>query len=136
MADFGDTIVKGNLEIYDNTDFVDAVHPVGSIYISTSSVNPGTLLGVGTWSAYAEGRVLLCDTSAGTGGESEHELTINEMPKHDHGAVAPKYTDGGTYDSASTVNSTEYTYTGYTGSGNAHNNLQPYIVAYIWERTE
>src|SRR3990167_9616028 len=33
--------------------------PVGSVFISVVSTNPGTLLGYGTWSAFAAGRVLV-----------------------------------------------------------------------------
>ncbi len=33
------------------------VYPVGSIYISVNSTNPGTSLGVGTWVAFGAGRV-------------------------------------------------------------------------------
>lgn len=42
---------------------LQALYPVGSIYSSTVSTNPGTLFGFGTWVAYAAGRVLI-----GTGG--------------------------------------------------------------------
>ena len=33
--------------------------PVGSVFISVVSTNPGTLLGYGTWSAFGAGRVLI-----------------------------------------------------------------------------
>jgi hypothetical protein len=37
---------------------VDAIYPVGSIYINaTNAANPATLLGVGTWVAFGAGRV-------------------------------------------------------------------------------
>jgi hypothetical protein len=40
------------------TATLEAVYPVGSIYINaTNSTNPGTLLGFGTWSAFGAGRV-------------------------------------------------------------------------------
>jgi len=71
-------------------------YPVGSLYISTDSTNPGNKWG-GSWSAYAQGRVLVgvgtgCDTngtcwgfSAGqTGGEFTHRITVSELPYHRH----------------------------------------------------
>jgi hypothetical protein len=35
------------------------IYPVGALYFATVSTNPTTLLGFGTWSAYAKGRVLI-----------------------------------------------------------------------------
>lgn len=75
---------------------------------------------VGVGSGYALGS---------TGGEAKHTLTVNEMPKHDHGAV---YTGNAT---TSNKKYAWYTTTGdkigyqvmETGSGAAHNNMQPYI---------
>ena len=43
------------------------VYPVGSIYFNMAvSTNPATLLGMGTWVAYGEGRVLVGKESSGT----------------------------------------------------------------------
>lgn len=36
-----------------NAAIIDACYPVGAIYMSTSSINPGTALGSGTWEAYS-----------------------------------------------------------------------------------
>lgn len=68
------------------------IYPVGSIHISTSSTNPGTAFGFGTWSAFGEGQVLVgldstdteFDTAEETGGEkgvaSTTTGTTNLMP--------------------------------------------------------
>jgi hypothetical protein len=62
------------------TDALQAVYPVGSIYINaTSSSNPNTLLGFGTWTAFGAGRVMvglngsdaLFDTAEETGGSAD-----------------------------------------------------------------
>jgi hypothetical protein len=62
------------------TATLEAVYPVGSIYINaTNSTNPGTLLGFGTWSAFGAGRVPvgfnasdpLFDTAEETGGSKD-----------------------------------------------------------------
>lgn len=66
--------------------------PIGSVFISVVSTNPATLLGFGTWAAFAAGRVLVgldagqteFDTVEETGGEKTHTLTASEMPVHTH----------------------------------------------------
>lgn len=40
-------------------DVIDTLYPVGSLYTSTLSTNPGTLLGRGTWAAFGAGRVMV-----------------------------------------------------------------------------
>lgn len=59
---------------------LSALYPVGSIYTNaTSSTNPGTLLGFGTWTAFGAGRVMvgfdsgnaLFDTAEETGGSAD-----------------------------------------------------------------
>lgn len=65
----------------------DIIYPVGSIYMTTSSANPGTVFG-GTW-AKIQDRFLLGSGSsraAGeTGGSSTYSLTVSNMPSHNHG---------------------------------------------------
>ena len=69
------------------TAFVQAaialLYPVGSIYTNaTSSTNPGTLLGFGTWTAFGAGRVMvgfdsgnsLFDTAEETGGSANSSV--------------------------------------------------------------
>lgn len=86
------------------TETINAVYPVGSIYMSVNSTNPSTLFG-GTW-ARLEGRFLIgagtnmrtnTNTTFGslgvgepdfangeTGGQYYHKLGIDEMPEHHH----------------------------------------------------
>ena len=70
-----------------NVNVALAAYPIGSIYMSTNSTDPGTLFG-GTWQALNEGRVLIGASAshpAGeTGGEETHTLTTREMPSHSH----------------------------------------------------
>lgn len=127
------------------------VYPVGSIYINASDgTNPGTLLGFGTWVAFGAGRVPVgidatqteFDTAEETGGAKTHTLTISEMPSHTHNLGSKDSTagDGGAFneefieDPADTSNGPNVT-SSSTGGGSAHNNLQPYIVVYMWKRT-
>jgi hypothetical protein len=82
-------VMDANGDIKDGlTAMIDLVYPVGSIYTSTASTNPGTLFGVGTWVATGEGRVLVGEgtgggatyTAAATGGSKDAVLV-----SHSHG---------------------------------------------------
>ena len=82
-----------------SASIVDMVYPVGSIYMSTASTNPGTLFPGTTWEAYAQGRVLIgagtgtdsrserkTFAAGSTGGEYNHQLTVGELATHGHSA--------------------------------------------------
>ena len=68
-------------------------YPVGSIYMSVNSTNPGTLFG-GTWTRIQDTFLLAAGssyTAGDTGGAAshvhttqDHTLTVNEMPSHNH----------------------------------------------------
>ena len=123
---------------------LQAVYPVGSIYINAAvATNPGTLLGFGTWAAFGAGRVIVglnasdsdFDTAQETGGTKTHTLTIDEMPAHTHDVtMSTSDTDNNNLSEGDTSGTSSFT-TSSTGGGQAHNNLQPYIVAYMWRRT-
>lgn len=97
----------------------------------------------GTAWAAIEGAFLLGSSSThaigSTGGEETHTLTVDEIPPHSHSfnAGATCFADGGTNDVSQVAGSRNYQYLaiGNTGGGQAHNNMPPYKVVYIWERT-
>jgi microcystin-dependent protein len=142
---YKESVSSSDLNTYVRDNFIaliDMFYPIGTIYTNkTVSTNPATLLGFGTW-VEIQGRVIVgVGTSdryfavSETGGESTHVLITAELASHRHGASS----DGGTDNSSgsyfrresgnvATIN------TQYAGSNNAHNNLQPYQTAYIWER--
>lgn len=73
-------------------DLLDMIYPVGSIYMSVNSSDPGSLFG-GTWEKMPAGRVLIPEgesswgttyTAGSQGGEATHTLTFDEMPAHNH----------------------------------------------------
>jgi len=133
----------GELQI-NGTNVLEKVYPVGSIYINaTSATNPATLLGFGTWVAFGAGKVIVgldsgdtdFDTAEETGGAKTHTLSISEIPSHTH-SLSTSDNPGGTGAievAGGAPTSTQTTQA--TGGGGAHNNLQPYIVAYMWKRT-
>jgi len=123
-----------------------SVYPVGSIYINAGvATNPGTLLGFGTWSAFGSGRVIVgvdstdtdFDAVRETGGAKTHTLTVAQLPSHTHPIEV--FNESGSPDGDvggdSSSSSLGTTNTQATGGGAAHNNLQPYITAYMWRRT-
>jgi len=123
-------------------------YPVGSVYTSIVATNPATLLGVGTWSAFGAGRVLVgIDSSDAsfnvveeTGGAKTdaHALSISEIPAHTH---ASGWTLGGGDGSANVYATTNggagAPASGSTGGGATHTHdiVQPYVVVYFWKRT-
>jgi len=118
--------------------------PVGSIYTSISSTNPGTSLGFGTWSTFGSGRTLVgldagqaeFDTVEETGGAKTHALSIAELAVHNHTVPLEASGGGGVAGTWVSTNGDDTSVTSSsTGSGTAHNNLQPYIVVYMWKRT-
>ena len=124
---------------------LEAVYPIGSIYMSVNSTSPATLFG-GTWKAI-QGKFLLgaygnTYKAGSTGGEATHTLTTSEMPSHNHAVYYPNagaddhsapgnYPDGPSDSTYYAVGS----YTSSAGGGKAHNNMPPYLAVYIWKRT-
>ena len=116
----------------------DQIYPVGAIYMSTVNTSPATLFGVGTWEQIQDRFLLGAGStySAGsTGGSATVTLTTNEIPSHNHwipriigdsgrqsSGWSDAYVDGGST-------------TGNTGGGQAHDNMPPYLVVYMWKRT-
>ena len=119
------------------------VYPVGSIYTNMAvATNPASLLGVGTWVAYAEGRVLVGKQASGTFdaldeslGSETHTLTIAELPSHTHTAGKQNSANNDTTGYGSGRTTLADVLTGSTGGGNAHTNLQPSVTVHMWKRT-
>lgn len=121
-------------------------YKVGDLYITTNSNNPSTILGYGTWVLYSEGRALvgLSDNESdpvwtrfigSIFGEYEHQLTVDEMPRHNH-TFAMNPQDQGSADSADGTGGASTRFpTDYTGGDKPHNNVQPSLVVAIWRRT-
>ncbi len=140
---------------------LQAVYPVGSVYINASSAtNPATLLGFGTWVEFGAGRVVvgqnasdaLFDTLEETGGSKDaivvshtHTATVTD-PGHLHTFQSPYIANirGGGGSPTAILDETENTSTATTGitvgisttgSSGTNANLPPYIVVKMWKRT-
>lgn len=131
----------------DKSALLNAVYPVGSIYLSVASASPATLFG-GTWERLKD-RFLLAAGDAyaagAAGGEATHTLMANEMPSHTHGLKRPKwYYDDDHLTVAYAAYGQESDIVGEymdsknvlsAGGSQPHNNMPPYLAVYIWKRT-
>ena len=135
-------------------DLIDKTYPVGAIYMSVNNTSPSTLFG-GTWVQLTDtflyaSNTADTDSTTATDGEATHTLTTNEMPSHTHSPpswVHYASSDGNTGNYSVTrvtanngntyVNSTPQINkdVGYTGGGQAHNNMPPYMKVFMWKRT-
>lgn len=91
------TTTENELKELINTT-LNSIYPVGSVYISLTSTNPGTYLR-GTWEQFAQGRTLIgvgsgndgentqSFTVNNTGGKYKHFLSKNELGFVDYGAL-------------------------------------------------
>jgi hypothetical protein len=144
------------------TAFVQSVlqvlYPVGSVYSNaTSSTNPATLIGFGTWTAFGAGKVIVgldsgdatFSTVGNTGGSKDaitvsHTHTITD-PTHTHAQggtalniASGNYVPGGStipYDSTNTAAASTGISINSAGSSGTNANLMPYVVVYMWKRT-
>lgn len=124
---------------------ISNLHPIGSIYMSVNSTNPGTLFG-GTWTRIKDTFLLAAGDTylpGDTGGEAAHTLTVDEMPKHDHwvwknpqaGIGAGEYGFEAYLAQSKVSTAGLHGVTSKTGEGDPHNNMPPYIAVYVWQRT-
>lgn len=156
---YGDLVANG-IYVEDLDDTVDtavaaaleAMMPVGFVVTLGISTNPATLYGFGTWTAVA-GKVVVgisasdteFDTLNETGGSKSVTLTSAQsgIPSHTHQQRVGNGSGGAilsvpqTYYSAATgFGAAQSTDTNAAAdAAQAHTNLQPYIVKYVWERT-
>lgn len=136
--------------------FLDAVYPVGSIYMSVKATNPGTLFG-GTWVAWGKGRVPVgfnnsSDPNFGKseqiGGALNQELRALIGATHSStdriGYCAESKVDGYNYlysiAGGNVVNNVTPSNINHStlvvrNNGMKPNTLQPFIVCYMWKRT-
>lgn len=139
------------------SQLVNTIYPIGSLYLTASSISPETLFTGTKWEQIKDRFLLSAGDSyelGATGGEATHKLTTNEMPAHTH-AVQVYSANNTTYKMATaglrfsgvswtasgetTAGSTGGDNAGITestGGGAAHNNMPPYLAVNVWKRIE
>ena len=138
-------------------NLIDLIYPIGSIFewsndnitteIDFTTPDKVSSYFGGRWEKYGEGRVTVAisptenfSTAGKIGGEETHTLTVTEMPAHTHPVqvCSESGTTGNYYVADHKTNktspSTTNNYAESVGGGEAHNNLQPYIVIYRYRR--
>lgn len=134
--------------VNNNANVLNAMWPVGSIFINTTGVNPSEFIG-GTWESYGNGRVLVGQNTSDTDFDTLGETGGNKaLQKHSHEGIFWSDNNGvglTTYGSAAyRLSFTQAAcsnafHTGVAGTGAeptaTNGNLQPYIVVSMWVRT-
>ena len=115
---------------------VDLIYPIGSIYMTTSTVSPAVLFG-GTWERI-KGRCIV--------GVDESDTDFNIVSKTGGSKYLQKHSHNAKFGTASSSYNYGggFVYTGVDGNNSAFileagtgnsGNLQPYYTAFIWRRT-
>lgn len=129
------------------SELLNAVYPVGSIYISVSNASPQDLFG-GTWERLKDRFLLAAGDTYEAGkadGEAAHTLTIDEMPSHSHelyvrgleGSASKEAVVNSSYNATAELSDAGKAELIVASSGNSmpHNNMPPYLTVYMWKRT-
>ena len=133
------------------------IYPVGSIYMSVNSTDPGTLFG-GTWERLQDRFLLAAGstyTAGSTGGKKTHTHTYGVkwasnwgLPAADTGMIEIRKSDGtyqqgtrggtGTFtvnNGASASHSVSAGWFSNEASVSDTSSLPPYLAVYMWKRT-
>lgn len=113
---------------------------VGDILQTFSDEKPSSRWPGTSWAQITDRFVYAAgaNKAGATGGEANHTLTVDEMPSHGHkdeftnqtSSAKDGYTVIGGYTKVATYNIGKN-----TGGNQPHNNMPPYVVAYMWKRT-
>ena len=140
---------------------VDAIYPIGAIYMTTTNTNPGTFLTGTTWTRVANGK-FVAGVGSGTDGNGEsvelsegddqslgeynHTLTEDELAAHTHGTghwndkeqthiYGTKTAPVGEFSiREGDTNGDRQAITETIGGDTGHNNIPPYFGVYVWKR--
>lgn len=137
----------------------DLIYPVGSIYMSVNSADPGTLFG-GTWQQIKDRFLLSAGNTytAGSTGGSADAVVVKHLHQPSTGDGFNAYMSGAgerVRVGTSTASGARYTIVGkknassadasglrfagstdYTGSDGTGKNMPPYLSVYVWQRID
>ena len=140
----GGKILLTDVSLASVAGIMELIYPVGSVVALGVSTNPGTLFGVGTWTAIA-GKVIVgidatqteFDTLNKTGGAKTVDIAhVHTVPYTGYSVNYPASPNDGTIVTRAD-NSGVATTSPNTGSAGSSTTsvLQPYICKFVWERT-
>lgn len=126
---------------------LDAIYPVGAIYMSVVNTNPGTLFG-GTWAAFAPGRVLVGFDATQTEFDTVEETSGSKTHWHwqtvgyDGGNLFANVSNTGEYPNSRVITADRLAPAFGHGVAAARfdgtkeeSSLQPSITVFMWKRT-
>ncbi len=144
-----------NKKWYHEATFFDKIYPIGSVHITTNSVNPSNYFD-GEWERIQDTFLLASGTTyenGTTGGSATVTLTATQsgVPAHTHTYAhsdttyklnttnrKPGTSTAVAYGTSitATANNTTKTSNNNTAqnASEAHNNMPPYLAVYMWER--
>ena len=130
------TTTKEELTELINTT-LNSIYPVGSVYISLTSTNPGTYL-KGIWEQFAQGRTLI-GVGSGSDGSNTQSFAVNETGGEYKHLISKKELSFIDYGALLQQNGSAIGVHGHSpdGSGSEKMSLmQPYYTVYFWKRTK
>lgn len=153
IKDVNKSVLQSWLGISDS-DLLNKIYPVGSVYISVVNKNPGTFIG-GTWVTFGQGRTLVgvntsdsdFNTVGKTGGSKEQTMVarigafdsdigaIGYLATGNPGGAGFTYGIRGPASSNISGSRVNHNTQVVNGSGKTPTTVQPYVTVYFWKRT-
>ena len=121
---------------------VDLIYPIGSLYLTTSTVSPAVLFG-GTWerlTADAYLKIVNTELELGQlgGTSSDHKIPLLSIPEHDHQQWSYSWKSSNDIQPGSdnTHRGLTWAFNDRTGTAGGSQPYYPYYYGiYVWRRT-
>lgn len=166
ISNNGNTIEINKLEMPKSSEFttltgffIDLLFPVGSIYLTTSTISPSAQFFGTVWENVSKGRVVVgvgeleskTFNAENNIGEYSHTISIDQIPKHSHAFANTDYPYAVTWHSEGTISRQEagskdnksYSFPGSKpiaqsiaeeGGGEPFDSTPPTYGVYVWKR--